>query len=1240
MSLNKAKTLRTAEKYVLQGKIPAAIDEYRKVVDADPADMTTINTLGDLYVRAGRIPDAITNFSRIADSYRDSGFTLKAIAMLKKMSKLDPTNIDTSMKLANLYSQQGLFVEARQQYLQVADAYARAGQSRKALDAYQKIADLDPSNTSVRIKLGEIYSREGLVEQAHEAFIMAGAEFMRRGDSDQALAANLKALAIKPEGRQALTAIVSIYTQQGQADRAINILCDAFERNPGDVELLTILGRTYLAAGFMDDAERTFLSLVELDRNRYNYLLDVGRKFLQNGDLDRAAEQIDGCLDVLIAKREEDKGIDFLRRVLDRDPDHLGALRRLAQIFMRIREDHNLIATLNSLAEAAMRKNDNEAAVDVLKELVRLEPDEPRHRQRLYNLGIRDIAEPGAPDVVRATGPLDYQSAAFDDAFVIRQISEAEILAGHGQMDHAVSMLKEILNHAPENVQVRLKLKDIYLRAALLDKAAEQCVDLAHLYEMRGEGGKAAECIVEARQLNPMLAPAQEDGPWHESAPAISDSFDIQMAATTGGDHFGTAGASDPFDLSRYETGPLTDQMGFVTAPPRQAEKHAPVSSIDPKQPPMNGSSGDGRSFSYSDTFIDGPSFGGDQPGDLQNQFFTATGNLPSDTMPSLLRDELDGIDFYIAQGYIDIAHDTLNRLREEHGDHPEILSRYQRLGIAAAPTREIEGDALNRLGYSEPPPPLERTQAHAPAEISFSESVSDTGFGFEDPFAAGQNGKAQIDLPPLDSYRAAATGELMSPESNGHSFAEVPADEGMLLSVTEPEGLPQEEMAVPFMVQQDSAPLSDDLLVRFNTSELPKAYADDYFTETHHDAATQDYAVQDLAQGEFTEQDLTGQPLSEEDLSGYGDPLSQSIGGYDLTGPDLSSQDVTGQNPAGHEITDYDLGEYDLSAQEITPHEMTGQGMTGHEITSHDLSGHDFSVPDVRTHEVAHSVQEPVNLVQDEVVGDGHAQTAFEADDFLQQDLAGDSLPSAINAQEEFAEEDFAYTETAGEEAPIAAPVAPPVPERPLRPRGPAAGTAELVASLLAGMDESFDDLLGSPAPRSISEPDVLHEAAPEPKPAAGDLHLELREMFEDLKGNTQELDPITDYETHYSLGLAYKDMELWDDAIEQFQLAFKHASKLSFESESIQCCNLLGVCFKQKAMPKLAVMWFSRGVKVPNRTEDEYQALRFEIGLCYEEMGDVDKAIDAFSEVYGIDVNYRHVSEKLRELQSAKTK
>ena len=74
------------------------------------------------------------------------------------------------------------------------------------------------------------------------------------------------------------------------------------------------------------------------------------------------------------------------------------------------------------------------------------------------------------------------------------------------------------------------------------------------------------------------------------------------------------------------------------------------------------------------------------------------------------------------------------------------------------------------------------------------------------------------------------------------------------------------------------------------------------------------------------------------------------------------------------------------------------------------------------------------------------------------------------------------------------------------------------------------------------------------------------------------------------------------------------------------------------QKGIPRLAVMWFKKGLDAPGHTEDEYQALRFELGAAYEQMGDLDQAIDVFTEVYGVNVSYRGVADKLRDLQAQK--
>src|SRR5262245_33567135 len=170
MSLQKSQALNAAKQHVLQSNTQAAIDIYQQIIESDPADLGTINALGDLYSNTGRLKDAIRQFSRVADGYLETGFTRTAIGVLKKLLALDPENIETGSKLADVYAQAGLPSEARQLYLQIADSYTRRGITSDALRVYAKVVELDPSNTSTRIKLGELYLREGLNEQAYEAF--------------------------------------------------------------------------------------------------------------------------------------------------------------------------------------------------------------------------------------------------------------------------------------------------------------------------------------------------------------------------------------------------------------------------------------------------------------------------------------------------------------------------------------------------------------------------------------------------------------------------------------------------------------------------------------------------------------------------------------------------------------------------------------------------------------------------------------------------------------------------------------------------------------------------------------------------------------------------------------------------------------------------------------------------------------------------------------------------------------
>jgi tetratricopeptide (TPR) repeat protein len=153
--------------------------------------------------------------------------------------------------------------------------------------------------------------------------------------------------------------------------------------------------------------------------------------------------------------------------------------------------------------------------------------------------------------------------------------------------------------------------------------------------------------------------------------------------------------------------------------------------------------------------------------------------------------------------------------------------------------------------------------------------------------------------------------------------------------------------------------------------------------------------------------------------------------------------------------------------------------------------------------------------------------------------------------------------------------------------------------------------------------------------KPVAMGIDAGLAELFEEFRAAEEGDEVREDYETHYNMGTAYKEMDLMDEAIQEFQTAASLVKAGDGTSRFLQCCNMLGHCFIQKGMPEAAVLWFKKGLQAPGHTEDEYQALRYELGSAYEQLGDLKQAREFYTEVYGVDVSYREVAEKLSQLR-----
>ena len=395
MAFEKAKVIKAAEKFLSQGKINAAIKEYRQIIKHDDSDLTTLNMLGDLLARAGEKEEAATCFLRIAEHYREQEFRLKAIAMYRKIEKLKPRDPAIAKELGELYAAQGLIADARTQYLVVADAHTRAGRSKDTLEVLHKIADLDPQNTEIRLKLAEGYLKEGMLPAAVKAFSQAANRLLENAHFEKALGAYNKALELSPNNRIALKGVVSAHTKLGSADDAAEILERAVADTPDDLELISMLAQTYIDAEDAPGAERATALLMKEDASNYRSYIEVARLYLKLGQQDEAARILGNIIEQMLAGREENDLLELVDELLAGNPEHVPGLRLLARIHWWQRDMDKLRGTLERLAEAAEAAGLPDEERYALTQLVRLAPDEQHFLDRLNLLGgsLEETAE-------------------------------------------------------------------------------------------------------------------------------------------------------------------------------------------------------------------------------------------------------------------------------------------------------------------------------------------------------------------------------------------------------------------------------------------------------------------------------------------------------------------------------------------------------------------------------------------------------------------------------------------------------------------------------------------------------------------------------------------------------------------------------------------------------------------------------------------------------------------------------
>lgn len=135
------------------------------------------------------------------------------------------------------------------------------------------------------------------------------------------------------------------------------------------------------------------------------------------------------------------------------------------------------------------------------------------------------------------------------------------------------------------------------------------------------------------------------------------------------------------------------------------------------------------------------------------------------------------------------------------------------------------------------------------------------------------------------------------------------------------------------------------------------------------------------------------------------------------------------------------------------------------------------------------------------------------------------------------------------------------------------------------------------------------------------------VEELFEEFKKGVDEQIDEEDHQTHYDLGIAYKEMGLLDEAINEFERAQRGAGRL------LECATMIGNCLIELGRTQDVADLYEKTLE-NELTDKEMVVVHYELGRAYESLGNVEKALSSFLEVKKTDPNYRDLEERIEAL------
>ena len=1200
---NKQKVLASAEKYVQQGKLQNAIAEYEKVLKNDAKDLTVTNTVGDLYSRLGETDKATVCFKTVGDAYASQGFTVKAIAMYKKICKLQPS-LESLLKLAELYSQQGLFNDARAQYLQVAEEFLKAGELDNAVRIFQKILEMDPENSTMRVRLAEVYLRLNKKTEAWQIFSAAAESLRAKGSLSGAEEILQRMLTLDPGNTYALLMQGKNMIESGDAAGAVAALQKISDIDSHPDGLKDLL-KAYLQAGQLSEAGTVANKLLTV-HNDLPAISSFADALMQAGQYETALQVFDQHAERLLAENS-DKVLESLHTIIGHVRDNPDSLQKLLDLFHKAGENTHVSEVIELLAHASVQSGDLPRARDLYQKLATVEPQNPLHMQNYQQVvgqlggtsGNKLITPDEAVvliDDLEATAPSVHQHYTDEIALSVRSaLTDAELFISYNMPAKALGPLVGALPLAPTDLRLNQRLAALHTRAGRFAEAALCCRTLQSVYseaEYPEEATRYGELAdrYEERSSTPVPGASAEDQHiFLDAAPRVqaqrvaepTPEAEGEVAEFTVEEVSGDeAAASDAaIEITASEEAATIEEAApaaHAGSPwPKAAEPEFAVVDESDAAAESAGASGEiDLSSEWDDSLsveADTPAVeAADAPKDAPKVEEPVAVEMQEDGESGKADETIEEIRFYLAHGMPEQAMAALAKLQTLTGDKRKIAELRAEVEAATAAAADHE--------------------AQAAVEPVVEELSAD-------------------DIPTVEI------------EVDEVTVDETPAVE-----------IPVAEMAVA----EDTVVVEPEPEV---VEEIPVAV--EASVEVVPEAVVEESAAPEpVAPGPVTPQPVAQKPVIHKAV--VHKPVAQPV-----------AQKPVGQKPVVHEPVAHEPVPAPVAERapvESAPAEQAPSVLNDF-VSDLETSLGDSFLPG--------TVAEPAQILAPVPAKPGMAPAAHSEPMIAAAPTAAPVLGEFVADIEASLGEDFlkaAPVAQAQPAPPVAAAVAqtkvsPPLAASAAASASPVGHVAPAVPSTAPPIASGAPTAMASvawhapaidvPKPQPPVVPGAIAPATPaaaKTSPFGEDAGVDLAEMFGELKQDLEADSGSTDEdpETHYNLGIAFREMGLLDEAIGELQKACQSFDHGHAFPQIMQTYTWLAQCFLEKGVPEAAVRWYDKALIVPGIDGETRVALHYELASAYETAGDKGSALKHFMDVYGSNIDYRDVAERIKALKS----